>query len=90
MESNLSVQKTGMTLGVVLALLHALWSLLVLLGLAQPFLNWIYELHFLNDPFVVGQFDILHACLLVIVTGVVGYILGSVFALLWNVVHKKA
>lgn len=75
--------------GLFLAGLHTLWALLVAFALAQPFLSWIYGIHFLNNPFIVSDFNIMTAVTLVVVTFVTGYIAGWVFTWIWNRMLKK-
>ncbi|MDO8571850.1 MAG: hypothetical protein Q7R79_04180 [bacterium] len=87
MTSRLSIYKTGMTFGGVAAFLHVLWSLLVALGGAEYMLNFVFALHFLDNPHTVGSFNIVQACFLVLIAGVIGYGVGSIFAFFWNIVH---
>lgn len=80
--------KVGLALGVLLGGWHLVWAILVALGVAQPLLNWVYAIHFLNNPFIVGPFSLGTAVALVVVTFVVGYVVGWVFAYLWKTVQK--
>jgi hypothetical protein len=77
--------KTGVVVGVFMALCHALWSVLVVTGVAQTVIDWIFKLHFLNSPFQIQAFDLMTAGLLVLVTFAVGFVVGLVLALLCNV-----
>jgi len=86
----LNKNRAGLIFGSFLGLWHLAWSLLVAANLAQTLLDWIYTLHFLNNPFRVAAFDFATAALLVSVTAVVGYIFGWVLALLWNAFHRHA
>lgn len=79
----------GLVLGAVFASWHIVWSLMVASDLAQKFLNWIYSIHFLNNPFKVNPFDLNKAVVLVIATAVIGYIFGYFFAMIWNCLHKR-
>ncbi len=81
--------KTGLGLGSLTALMHLVWSLLVLLGMAQGWMDWIFSLHFLNNPFTVGSFNIVIALTLILVTGLVGFAVGFVFANIWNYWQKR-
>lgn len=81
--------KTGIAFGAFIALWHLLWSVLVVAGLAQGLINFIYMVHFLNNPFTVSAFNITTALTLIIVTAIVGYVFGWVFAYIWNWAHKK-
>lgn len=80
----LDPQKVGVATGLFLGLFHALWSLLVMLGLAQQLLNFIYYLHFLTNPFVVTGFSLMTALILVGFTAIVGYAMGYSFGVIWN------
>lgn len=81
--------KVGLTLGALFGLGHLLWSLLVAVGLAQPLLDWDFSLHFLNNPFSVSGFSLTTAVILIVVTSVVGYVVGWAFAYLWEMVKKR-
>ncbi len=81
--------KTGLMVGAFLGLWHLLWSILVALNLAQPLLDFVYWMHFLNNPFTVGPFNVVTALVLIVVTSAVGYVIGWVLAWIWNKVHKN-
>ena len=85
----LDPQKTGLGLGSLFGLLHLLWALMVGLGFAQECMDWIFSLHFLDNPYTVQTFDIMTALILVVVTSIVGFVVGFVFATLWNYWQKK-
>lgn len=85
----LNPQKTGLALGSLAALSHLLWSVVVALGFAQECMNWILSLHFLNNPYRVGAFDLVTALTLIIVTALVGFVGGWVFARVWNYWQKE-
>lgn len=84
------IHQTGLAFGGFLALFHALWALLVLLGIAEPLLDWILRLHFFEMSYELAPFSFGNALLLVIVTGIIGYIFGCVFGWLWNMLHGAA
>ncbi len=86
----LKAHETGLALGTMVAALHAVWSLLVWAGLAKPFMDWILMLHFLTNPYRVLPFDLVSSLTLIVVTFVVGYLFGWVFANIWNRVAKKS
>lgn len=79
---------TAMVLGIFVALMHAIWMLMIYLGLAQIYLNWIFGLHLITNPYKVLPFNFGTALTLIIVTFIVGYIMGWVFAFIWNRLHK--
>lgn len=80
----LNPKKTALSVGVFAGLWHFVWGLFVAFGLAQVLLDFIYGIHFLNNPFIVQPFNIVRWVTLIVVTGVIGYIFGYVFALVWN------
>jgi len=87
--SNLNPHKTGLAIGAMLGFVHLVWSILVAVGLAQLYINWIFQLHMIVPPYTVATFSVMNAVLLVIVTSVLGYVVGWVLASIWNMVHKK-
>lgn len=89
MKGELDKCRVGLVLGTLMGLLHLAWALLVATGFAQVFMDFIYSVHFLNDPFYVSGFSLVTAVTLVVVTFVFGYVFGWVFAYLWGFVQKK-
>ncbi len=79
--------KAGFVLGIILGLLHLVWSVLVAIGIAQPLLDFIFRIHFLNNPFMIAPFGMKRAVALIVITSVIGYGIGWVFAWLWDRFH---
>ena len=86
----LSEHQTGLAFGAFFGLAHAAWPLVVSLGFAQTWLDFVLGLHFLENPLVVSAFDMQKAVMLVAVTAGVGYVAGFVFAKVWNLVMTKS
>ncbi len=84
----LDTNKTALIVGSFAGFMHLVWSAVVMLGFAQTWLDFILSLHFLNNPYTVNSFDITKAVMLVLVTFVVGYVVGWVFAYIWNILLK--
>lgn len=80
--------KVGLVLGSFFGLAHAVWSVLVAIGLAQPLLDFIFNLHMMDNPMHVQAFDITRSLLLIVITTVIGYVGGYVITWLWNYYHK--
>ena len=87
--NQISEKKVGLVFGAFIGLWHVVWSGLVLLGWAQPLINFILKLHMVTMPFQVGPFFFKRAVVLVVVTFFVGYIGGWVVGTIWNRVHKN-
>ncbi len=83
-----SSHKVGLVFGGMMAIIHAVWALFVFIGVAKLYLDWIFGLHFLNFQYSINSFDFLNALMLIIVTGVIGYIMGYVCGWLWNLAHR--
>ena len=75
--------KVGLMIGGLLGGWHLLWSLLVLLGWAQPVLNFIFWMHMIRSIYVVKTFDPGAALTLVLVTTAMGYGGAYLGATLW-------
>ncbi len=86
MKEKINANKLGLVLGIFFALIHFLWILLVASGFAKQFLDYTLSLHFMRDVYSIGAFNIGIAAMLLIFTFVSGYILGFVFAWIWNVI----
>ena len=80
--------KAGLVLGAFLGAWHLLWSLLVALGWAQSFVDFVFWLHFIKPVYVIGPFNISTALLLIVITTTIGYVTGVVFGVLWNRFHR--
>lgn len=81
--------KTGIAFGTLAALWHLLWSILVAVGITQSWIDFVFSIHFLNNPFTVSAFNAGTALMLIVITGILGYVFGWVFAYIWNWAHKK-
>lgn len=85
---SVSPHKTGLVLGAFLGGWHLLWSLLVVLGWAQPFIDFIFWIHFIEPVYVVGTFSAGIALILIVVTAGIGYAVGCICGVLWNRIHR--
>jgi hypothetical protein len=74
----------GLVLGIFLAVWHALWSLLVWVGAAQPLIGFIFRLRMITPPYKIALFNLGTAAALVALTAVSGYVVGSVVGFIWN------
>lgn len=82
--NSLNKNKTGLTTGVIFGVFHLAWVGLVASGVAQPIMDWIFKLHFIQPLYIITSFDFIKALTLIAVTFSVGFILGWMFAAVWN------
>ena len=82
--------KVGFVLAALTGGWHLFWSLLVLFGWAQPFIDFIFWIHMLRSIYVVKPFDPMAAVSLVLVTSFFGYITGYIGAVIWRHLHRDS
>jgi len=85
----ISANKTGLSLGIFLAIIHTIWSIIISTGYGQDIFDWIFSIHMLeNQSIMVLDFDWMSMLMLIGFTFVIGYVLGAIFALVWNLFYK--
>lgn len=80
--------KSGLVIGVLIGACHFSWAALVAFGWAQAIVNFIFWIHFIEPIYVIEPFNIGVALALVTVTTTIGFVIGYVFARLWNLFHR--
>lgn len=88
MSTQINPYKLGLVLAVFLGIWHLVWSLLVMFGWAQALMDFIFWLHFITPPYKIGEFVLLRALGLIIVTILIGYFVGFLIAYIWNWAHR--
>ena len=81
--------KLGLVFGTFLGAWHFVWAGLVLSGIAQSLMNWIFRLHFIDPPYSILPFNIGAAITLILLTSITGYLSGWVFGAIWNWVRAN-
>lgn len=87
--NNLNVQKTSLAFGLLLSGFHFCWAVLVFLGIAQAIVDFVLWAHMIHMQYTAGPFEFSAALTLLVFTFVTGYIMGFVFASVWNWLHAK-
>lgn len=75
--------QVGLTLGIFAAVCHLVWAIAVAIGI-QKAVDWILLLHSIKLDLVLTNVVLLNAVLLVIVGFIGGYVMGWVFAAVYN------
>ncbi len=87
--AKLKGNKIALVVGLYVAAIHAIWALLIGIGVAQSYLDWIFPLHFINNLFTITAFSWISAFALVVMAFVWSYAVAWLFVLLWNAVKVK-
>jgi len=82
--SRISPLQTGLTLGLLIGGAHLGWVALVATGAATWVMSFVFRLHFIRPPFEIDGFDPSVAAFLVGLTALSGFVLGWLFATIWN------
>ena len=88
MNHHIDPVKTGLAVGAFLGGLHLVWSLLIAFGVAQALVDFVLWMHMISLPYVVTAFEFSAAATLVVITAIFGYVLGYLYARIWNRVHR--
>ncbi len=88
MDHHINPAKAALTVGAFIGGWHVVWSVLVALGWAQAIVDFVLWMHMISVPYVVKAFDPSAAVVLIVVTAVMGYVFGFVFARIWNRMHR--
>ena len=81
--------KVGLVIAVLIGGWHVIWSLLVLIGWAQPILDFIFWAHMIKPVYFVKPFDPTASLALIAITSVIGYVFGFLGAVIWNRLHRR-
>ena len=85
----MNTHKVALAVGTFAGLWHLAWSLLIAFGLAEPLLNFIFALHSLNNPYILQPFNLGRSVGLILLTSILGYVAGTIFASIWNSIHGR-
>lgn len=88
MDHHLNPVKTGLAVGTLVGTLHLIWILFVMFGWAQAIVTFSMWAHMVSSPMVVKAFDFSAAITLIVVATIIGYIVGFLFARIWNRTHR--
>lgn len=77
-------RRAGVALAILMAASHLGWSFLVAVGWAQPLLDFLYRINFIQSSDEVQPFSAGTAVMLVFVSAGMGYGVGWFAARVWN------
>lgn len=83
MAQKMNPNKVGLALAFLIAAYQLLWILMLAIG-KQPMLDWVLGAHFLADGLKVMPVTIGKSAVSLLIHFVAGYILGWLFATIWN------
>ncbi|MDO8466606.1 MAG: hypothetical protein Q7S83_00505 [bacterium] len=89
MEQKINSHRLGMVVGAVAGLWHVGWSVLVVAGVAQALIDFVFRVHFMEPLYHIGEFSLGTAVALVLVTSIIGYIFGWLIGTVWNRIYRS-
>jgi len=84
----LNNNKVGLTTGIVAAIIHLLWAVIIALGWGQSVTDWLLKTHLVISDYTITDFSLGLALILIVQSFVVWYILGWLLAWVWNWVNR--
>jgi len=81
--------KVALTVAWFAVVMHFIWVLILAGGMGQQFATWMMGLHMVTAPTTFGVFSWGTALWLLVVAFVFGYIIGWIFAGVYNWVSKN-
>lgn len=73
----------ALTLGLFAAVVHFIWLILVATNVAKPMMDWVLQMHHIQFDYTVMPINYVDGLILVVLTFVVGYVLGTILAGFW-------
>jgi hypothetical protein len=81
--------KPALVIGLFAAAMHIIWVLSVALGVGKTYLDWIFPLHLIANPYTVLPFNLGSALLLPVLAFVGSYLATLLFVWLWKKIKVK-
>jgi len=81
--------KVGLVFAILLGGWHLVWSILVATGFGQVLYDFILWAHMIHLTVTIGPFDFIASITLIVVTAILGYLIGYIASLLWNKMHQR-
>ncbi len=78
----------GRTFSLFAGLVHLIWAVLSWLGWAKPVVAWVYGMHGLTPNFTVTTLSPARGIELIILTLILGSIVGFVLGAIWEKTSK--
>jgi hypothetical protein len=76
--------KVGILFAALIGGWHVLWAALVLVGWAQPILDFVFWAHMIRRVYVVSGFDPKASITLIVLSAGVGFVFGYAGVLIWR------
>ncbi|MDB5194846.1 MAG: hypothetical protein JWO84_30 [Parcubacteria group bacterium] len=86
---HLNPKKTGLTLGLLFAAVHVIWSLIVAFGWGQAVIDFVMWAHMVHATHIVGPFDLAASLTVITLSFLIGFVVGAVFSKIWNQLNKS-
>ncbi|MBI5457329.1 hypothetical protein HY971_01205 [Candidatus Kaiserbacteria bacterium] len=84
---NTNAHKAGLVGAIMLGGFHVVFSVLILLGWAQPLVNFSMWAHMVQSGPAFLPFDAVASLTVIVVAACIGYAVGFILSTVWNKVH---
>lgn len=89
MKTKMEALASGVFGSIIMLSIHLVWCALVFFGLAQTVVDYLFWIHFVKPIYQIDKFDMLVAIYLLITVSCIGFIVGYIFAKVFNFIASK-
>lgn len=89
MKTKMEAIDSGFLGCIIMLSIHLVWCVLVFFGIAQTVIDYLFWIHFIKPTYQIDKFDMFVAIYLLITVSCIGFIVGYIFAKVFNFLASR-